>query len=95
MEQGYAYKPSAPAPLSAAPPSEYPREGFGTRSSVDLSSAARSLHRAEAGGVSDAQVLFDLPEAREGDTAGGDRGADDEESGTRRPQAGTESKAQT
>lgn len=36
MEQGYAYRPSAPAPLSAAPPSEYPREAFGTRSSIDL-----------------------------------------------------------
>ncbi|MCO5555862.1 hypothetical protein L7F22_009407 [Adiantum nelumboides] len=37
MEQGYAYRPSQPAPLSAAPPSDYPREAFGTRSSVDLS----------------------------------------------------------
>lgn len=44
MEQGYAFKPSAPAPLSAAPPSEYPREAFGTRSSVDIS---RISHRLE------------------------------------------------
>lgn len=42
MEQGYAFRPSAPAPLSAAPPpSGYPREAFGTRSSMDISSAAR------------------------------------------------------
>lgn len=40
MEQGYAFRPSAPAPLSAAPPPEYPREAFGTRSSMDLSRAA-------------------------------------------------------
>ncbi|PWN33257.1 PAP2-domain-containing protein [Meira miltonrushii] len=34
MEQGYAYRPSQPAPTSAAPPSDYPREAFGTRSST-------------------------------------------------------------
>ncbi|PWN92172.1 PAP2-domain-containing protein [Acaromyces ingoldii] len=36
MEQNYAYRPSEAAPMSAAPPANYPREAFGTRSSMDL-----------------------------------------------------------
>lgn len=36
MEQNYAYRPSEAAPMSAAPPVDYPREAFGTRSSMDL-----------------------------------------------------------
>lgn len=89
MEQGYAFKPSAPAPLSAAPPSEYPREGFGTRSSVDLASAARAGLRMEAGkvkstnghasgiGAGPPHVLFDTEDADEVEDGGAEDKSND------------------
>jgi hypothetical protein len=97
MEQGYAYKPSAPAPLSAAPPVDYPREGFGTRSSIDLAGAARVNSRMEAGkvtgtnGLPGPHVLFDSQESGQANT--GDESNDwdnsDEESSNKKTTAGT------
>ena len=87
MEQGYAFKPSAPAPLSAAPPSEYPREGFGTRSSMDLSRASHRMEHVK--GAAKDQVLFDSQQTQEAgaDDDGNDWGESDEESGSRKPVA--------
>jgi hypothetical protein len=96
MEQGYAYKPSAPAPLSAAPPSEYPREAFGTRSSVDLSrlsvrmepgkSKTGDINGKGSGVGAPPHILFDTEDVDEGDNAdeSNDWGNSDEESSSRR-----------
>ena len=80
MEQGYAFKPSAPAPLSAAPPSEYPREAFGTRSSMDLSRIPHAKPSpnvtavgAAASSLAPPHVLFD---AERGDANGADESND-------------------
>lgn len=75
MEQGYAFKPSAPAPLSAAlPPSGYPREAFGTRSSVDLVLAERANHLPKVNTTNDTNgkaphILFDTEDVEEEDNA--------------------------
>jgi hypothetical protein len=104
MEQGYAYKPSAPAPLHAAlPPVEYPREAFGTRSSVDLVNALRANHRSDAPkGSNDLNgkaphVLFDTEDIEEGDNGeeSNDWGNSDEESNIKRAATPTIKRAAT
>lgn len=73
MEQNYAFKPSAAAPVSALPAATVPRDGFGMRSSLDVS---------RSGGAADASVpptrpdLVRPPSRASGVRLGGASGGD-------------------